>query len=297
MKVIPSHIPVLKGEVVKLLKLKPGSVVIDATLGLGGHSLAIAKKIGYKGIIIGIDKDAKSLTIIRKNLSRRQSNSQFIIVCSSYIHLDTIAKDHGYDCVDAILFDLGLSSLQLEGDRGFSFKENAPLDMRFDQTCGPTAADIVNGYSQVQLADLIWQFGQERAARRIAKAIYQHRKHKKIETTDELVQIITQAKSGRRGKIHPATLTFQALRIAVNQELATLETVLPKAVDLLCPNGRLAVISYHSLEDRIVKHFFRNLKQAEKVELITKKPVRPQDEEIHNNPRARSAKLRVIEKI
>jgi len=297
LKVIPSHIPVLKEEVVKLLRLKPDSVVIDATFGLGGHSLAIAQEIGHRGIIIGIDKDAKSLTIVRKNLSKRKSNSQFIIVCDSYTHLDTIAKNHGYSCVDAILLDLGLSSLQLKSPRGFSFRENAPLDMRFDQTCGPTAADIINGYSQVQLADLIWQFGEERAARRIAKAIYQRRKHKKIETTDELVQIITQVKGGRRGKLHPATLTFQALRIEVNQELTMLKTVLPKAIDLLCPKGRLAVISYHSLEDRIVKHFFRNLKQSEKVKLITKKPVRPQNEEIQNNPQSRSAKLRVIEKI
>lgn len=169
--------------------------------------------------------------------------------------------------------------------------------MRFDVTEPVTAADIVNGYPVKKLADLIWQFGQERQSRKIAKAIFDRRRKQRIETTDDLAQIVSQAKGGRRGKIHPATLTFQALRIAVNQELLAIQTALPKAIKLLKPKGRLAVISYHSLEDRLVKHLFRDLARSGQITLIVKKPITASVDEIKNNPRARSAKLRVVEKI
>ena len=294
----PLHIPVLSGEVIDLLNLKSGSVVVDATLGLGGHSKIMAEKIGSDGVIIGIDKDVESIKIVNKNLCIKKSNGQIIVIHGSYVDVDTIVANCGYKAVDAIFFDLGLSSLQLDtAARGFSFQKSAPLDMRFDITEPVTAADIVNGYSVKDLADLIWQFGQERQSRKIAKAIFDRRRKQRIETTDDLAQIILQAKGGRRGKIHPATLTFQALRIAVNQELVAIQTALPKAIKLLKPKGRLAVISYHSLEDGLVKHLFRDLSNDNKVNLIVKKPITASFEEIKSNPRARSAKLRVVEKI
>jgi len=296
--VAPVHIPVLSGEITDLLNLKPGSIVVDATLGLGGHSKIMAKKIGSCGVIIGIDKDVESIKIVNKNLCIKKSNSQLIVVHGSYVDIDTIVANYGYKTVDAILFDLGLSSLQLDtATRGFSFQKNAPLDMRFDTTEPTTAADIVNGYPVKKLADLIWQFGQERQSRKIAKAIFDRRRQKRIETTDDLAQIISKAKGGRRGKIHPATLTFQALRIVVNQELLAIQTALPKAIKLLKSKGRLAVISYHSLEDRLVKHLFRDFAQNDQITLVVKKPIIASKEEIKNNPRSRSAKLRVIEKI
>lgn len=294
----PLHIPVLSGEVINLLNLKPGSIVVDATLGLGGHSKIMAEKIGPNGIIIGIDKDVESIKIVNKNLCIKKPNGQLVVVHGSYVDVDTIVANYGHKAVDAIFFDLGLSSLQLDtATRGFSFQKSAPLDMRFDVTEPVTAADIVNGYPVKKLADLIWQFGQERQSRKIAKAIFDRRRKQRIETTDDLAQIVSQAKGGRRGKIHPATLTFQALRIAVNQELLAIQTALPKAIKLLKPKGRLAVISYHSLEDRLVKHLFRDLARSGQITLIVKKPITASVDEIKNNPRARSAKLRVVEKI
>lgn len=295
----PLHIPVLSGEVIDLLNLKPGSVVVDATLGLGGHSEIMAEKIGSNGIIIGIDKDVESIKIVNKNQSIKKSASQLIVVHGSYVDIDAIVDDRGYKSVDAILFDLGLSSLQLDtANRGFSFQQNAPLDMRFDATeQTATATDIVNGYSVKELADLIFLLGQERQSRKIAKAIFDRRRKQRIETTEDLAQIISKAKGGRRGKIHPATLTFQALRIAVNKELLAIQEALPKAIKLLKPKGRLAVISFHSLEDKLVKHLFRDLAKAGKISLVVKKPIVASFEETKDNPRSRSAKLRVIEKI
>lgn len=299
---MPSHIPVLAREVVELLRLSKGAVVIDATLGAGGHSQAILNQIGPKGIVIGIDKDKDAITVASKNLSSViQSHHQLVAVRGSYTDIDSIfssaAKNRRCHRIDGILFDLGLSSLQLESGRGFSFATDAPLDMRFDQSGELTAASIVNSYSQPDLADILWQLGEERASRRIAKAIFEARKKQRIRTTQELAQIIAKVKPWRRGKIHPATLTFQALRMAVNSELTNLTQALPKAIVLLKPGGRLAVISYHSLEDRIVKNIFRDTVKAGLAKLITKKPIRPAWAEIKANPRSRSAKLRVIEKV
>jgi len=295
--VTPKHIPVLVGEVVSLLDLKPGCVVVDATFGLGGHSQAMFKKISPKGILIGIERDAQTIKIASQNQDFKKPNGKSFIVHGNYTDIDPIVKSCGHSRVDAVLFDLGLSSLQLDLERGFSFRVDAPLDMRFDTSSGITAREIVNSYPKDDLANLIWEFGQERQSRKIAQAIYDHRRKQPIATTQELADIVAEAKGGRRGKIHPATLTFQALRIAVNQELANIKEGLPEAFELLNVGGRLAVISYHSLEDKIVKNYFRDLAKSKQANLITKKPVIPSRVEINSNPRARSAKLRVLEKI
>jgi len=291
------HVPVLVEEVIAGLDLNPGKVVIDATIGDGGHAIKILKKINPGGVLIGIDRDPDATKKANENLSHQKSNVQLVIVHDSYSHLGNIIESHGYHRVDAILLDLGLSSRQLSFGRGFSFLEDAPLDMRFDSTQGITAAEIVNSYPKDELANIIWKFGEERASRRIADAIWQARRKTKITTTRQLADIVTVAKGGRRGRIHPATQTFQALRIAVNEELDTLTQTLPQAIELLNPQGRLAVISYHSLEDRIVKHIFRDIAKTGSIQLITKKPITPTREEIQNNPRSRSAKLRIITKL
>lgn len=291
------HIPVLVDEVIDLLDLQPGEVAIDATVGDGGHAEKILGQINPGGFLLGIDRDPEAVTFTYEKLSLNQQQSQFAIHHGSYLDLDVILESYGYQGADGILFDLGLSSRQLVRGRGFSFKETAPLDMRFDPEAELTAEAIVNSYPKDKLANLLWEFGEERASRRIADAIFKARHKSRITTTTELADIVSSAKGGRKGKIHPATQTFQALRIAVNQELEAISIALPKAINLLNPGGRLVVISYHSLEDRIVKQQFRNLYKQEQVILITKKPVRAPRSEILSNPRARSAKLRVIEKI
>jgi len=293
----PIHIPVLAEEVVQELALHAGAVVVDATVGDGGHAALMLNAISPGGFLIGIDRDLEATKVAYENLSLKKSNAKFVIVHGSFSHLDHILEDAGYRGIDAILFDLGLSSRELMPARGFSFLHDAPLDMRFDNSAGQTAADIVNSYPKDKLADLIYEFGEERASRRIADAIFIARRKHRITSTVELADIITQAKGGRRGKIHPATQTFQALRIAVNDELSSLMSALPQAIQLLHPGGRAAVISYHSLEDRIVKNIFREAAHAGTVELLTKKPVVPSRAEVLANPRARSAKLRAIKKI
>jgi len=294
----PTHIPVLLAEVVDGLNLSPGNVVIDATLGAGGHAIAIARAIGPRGIIIGIDKDDQAIEIARSNLRSTKSKDSLVAVHGSYTDVGDILQDHGYSRADAILFDLGLSSLQLAStDRGFSFNTDAPLDMRFDRSEGLTAEEIVNSYSKEELADLIYKLGQEHASRQVAKAIFEHRQKGRIVSTKQLAEIVIRAKGGRKGRIHPATQTFQALRMAVNNELGLIEQAIPRAMDQLNPGGRLAVISYHSLEDGLVKRIFKEASKRGLVELITKKPIVPTREEIKSNPRSRSAKLRIIQKI
>ena len=287
----------LVDETTQLLNLKLGEVVVDATVGDGGHAQSILSKISPGGFLIGIDKDPEAVTVAYENLSRQKSNAKFVVVHGSFSHLGDILKDAGYQRADAILFDLGISSRELLSKRGFSFQFDAPLDMRFDPTAPVTAADIVNSYPKEKIAQLLWEFGEERASRKIAEAIFTARRKGKITSTLQLAEIVTAAKGRRQGRIHPATQTFQALRIAVNDELGLLTETLPQAIQLLNPNGRIAVISYHSLEDRIVKNIFRDAARAGVVQLITKKPVRPAREEVLKNPRARSAKLRVISKL
>lgn len=262
------HIPVLLNEVVAALEIKPGEKYIDCTFGGGGHFRAIQEA---GGIVLGIDQDPEAQAPIRGN----------------FAHLKEIADTAGFHPVSGILFDLGVSSHQLETDyRGFSFKRGglSKLDMRMDQTTGLTAADLINAGSEKELANLFFKYGEERESRKIAKAIVSNRP---VETTNDLAEIIL--KVSHRGKFdrtHPATRVFQALRIAVNDELNSLETALPQALGLLKPGGKLAVISFHSLEDRIVKNFMKK-------SLL----IRPTEQEIANNPKARSGKLRVMEKI
>ncbi len=284
-------------ETIQLLDLHPKEVVVDATVGDGGHAKLMLDKISPGGYLIGIDRDPEAVTVAYENLSFAKSNAKFITVHGSFADLGDIVKNAGHRGVDAILFDLGLSSRELSGSRGFSFKTDAPLDMRFDPTSSLTAEEIVNSYPKEKLANLIYELGEERGSRRIADAIFAARQRQRITTTKELAEIVSAAKGGRRGRIHPATQTFQALRIAVNDELDQISTVLPSAIQLLNSGGRIAVISYHSLEDRIVKNIFRDAKQRGEVQLITKKPIAPSRAEVLANPRARSAKLRVIAKL
>jgi len=289
------HIPVLLEEVVELLALKPGSVIIDGTVGLGGHALAMLERISPNGKLLGIDRDQANLDRAKKNLA--SYSKQIDLVHDNYLNLKQIAYDRGFYPADAILLDIGFSSVHIEdSDRGFSFQHQGPLDMRYDQSQGQTAADIINEWSVNELTEIFRKLGEERHARKIAIAIARTRRHEPIQTTTDLANLISNAIPTQRGKIHPATRVFQALRIAVNDELAVLEQALPQALGTLKPGGRLAVISFHSLEDRIVKHTFKEF-DGTKIKIITKKPVIATKEETKENPRSRSAKLRVAERI
>jgi len=281
---------------------------VDGTLGAGGHARGILEASAPDGQLLGLDVDPQALAIAREILAPHESRVH--LVQASYITLSAQLKQLGWDEVDGIVLDLGASSMQFDTpERGFSFMQDAPLDMRFGPHLPQTAADIVNNYTERELADLIYEYGEERDSRKIARAIV---KARPLHTTRELITVI-EAVSPRRGdRVHPATRTFQALRIAVNEELASIESVLPQAVTSLKPGGRLAVISFHSLEDRIVKDFFREQSKElvnppyEKIhevernavlKEVNRKPITPSDEETKNNPRARSAKLRIAEKM
>jgi 16S rRNA (cytosine1402-N4)-methyltransferase len=275
------HIPVLLSEVLEYLRVKPEGIYIDCTLGEGGHAEAILKK-GAK--VIGIEQDEEILKIAKKRLNKY--NITFI-----HDNFKNIVVDGS---VDGILYDLGLSSFHLESKtRGFSFKYDAPLDMRLDLRNKTTAKDLVNQLSQKELAQIILKYGEEHKANKIAKAII---KNRPISTTFELIKAIEHVLPKYK-RIHPATKVFQALRIAVNRELDVLDESLDEALPLLKKGGRMVMISYHSLEDRIIKHKFRRWAEDEWVKIITKHPIKPTQEEIKANPRARSAKLRVVEKI
>ena len=306
-----SHIPVLTDSLVEML-LPDGLGVnrlIDGTVGGGGHTRALLEA-GVREVL-AFDLDLEAIAVARDVLAAYRDR---VTLChASYLHMGEKALARGWDAVDAIVLDLGLSSMQLDSRRrGFSFRHDARLDMRFDVAGkNPTAHELVNSLSEQDLADLFFHYGEERRSRRIAKAITRHRP---IDTTRELAEIVAGALPRRRGKsrkIHPATKVFQALRIAVNQELDSVEKVLPLAVDLLRPGGRLAVIAFHSLEDRIVKQAFKEMaatlaappgmasiqaKEA-RVKLVNRRPIIANSEEIGDNPRSRSAKLRVIEKL
>lgn len=249
---------------------------------------------------MGLDRDDEALAACRERLAR--FGERVVLIKGLFVDLPRHLQRAGFSNVDGVLLDLGVSSRQLDDPkRGFSFQSDGPLDMRMDQSSGQTAADLVNGLSETELADVIYQYGEERFSRRIARAIVQARTIRPLQTTQELVQVIRGAvpSAYRNGRIHCATRTFQALRIAVNREIETLEPALRGAAGVLRPGGRLAVISFHSLEDRIVKHTFRALSQGEDASLavLTKKPQRPNEDECRANPRARSAKLRVAERI
>jgi len=269
---------------------------LDCTVGRCGHAAEILAASAPDGIVIGIDRDPGAIEADRALLA--QFGSRLVLIKGNFVDLKRHLAERGISQVNGVLFDLGVSSPQIDDPaRGFSFQAEGPLDMRMDPSSGRTAADIVNGAGESDLADMIYQFGEERYSRRIARAIVRSRAARPLRTTSELVSVIESSVPGayRRGRIHCATRTFQALRIAVNRELEHLEPALRDAVDVLTPGGRLCVISFHSLEDRIVKRTFRAL-SGSTLAVLTKKPQVPGDEEIARNPRARSAKLRVAER-
>ena len=304
------HLPVLLAETIDALQPHSGGVYLDGTVGAGGHAEAILRASDPSGRLIGFDQDEQALIVARQRLAG--FGERVALFHANFDQMKQVTLVQAIPLADGILLDIGVSSMQLDqAERGFSFREDAPLDMRMNQTAGQTAADLVNELGQDELANLIYQYGEERLSRRIARAIVQARP---IERTQQLAEVIARATpgGGRRQKIHPATRTFQALRIAVNDELGALERVLPQALKLLKPGGRLAIITFHSLEDRLVKQFFRRESQdcicppeqlictcdhQASIKLITKRPITAVTTEIDVNPRARSAKLRVVELI
>lgn len=285
-------------EVISSLNLKSEDIVLDATAGGGGHAGEILKKILPDGKLIGLDADPSVLKIAEETL--KNFTGSFKLINENFKNLDIVLSKENIKSVNAILFDLGISSYQIEDkSRGFSIKENARLDMRMDPSLTKTAYDIVNGYAEKELSDIIMRFGEDRLHNRISRYIAEERSRKPIETTHELAAIIRKAIGFRHkgSRIDPATRTFQAIRIAVNGELDALEEGLKKAVAWLDVGGRIAVISFHSLEDRIVKNLFKGYASLGVLKIITKKPIRPSDEEVQLNPRSRSSRLRVAERI
>ncbi len=283
-------------EVISYLNLKPGYTALDATIGGGGHAIEILKRICPGGRLIGIDADGSTLAIAERALQNFAESCK--LINDNFRNLDVILDSEGVQKLDACLLDVGISSFQINnGDRGFSFQHEAKLDMRMDPRLEISAWDVVNRYREEDLAELIRNYGEERFARRVAGYIVNGRREKTIDTTEQLRLLIHKALKGRRGKIDPATRTFQAIRIEVNDELRALEEGLKKAVDHLAPCRRIAVLSFHSLEDRIVKNTFKAYASQGGLKIITKKPQVASDRERVSNPRSRSAKLRVAERI
>ncbi len=292
------HIPVLADVLVEQIKLPQDAAMVDATIGQGGHSLLFGKRLGPKGAIIGLDVDTNAIQRAQSVLEGLQC--RVILVNSNFSEIADAVRGQGFEKVDFILADLGVCSAQLEDERmGLSFQKNMPLDMRMDKRLKTTAADIINGTDEKTLADLIYRFGEERASRRIARFIVERRKNEPIKTTLQLASIVSGAlgKGTQWSRIHPATRTFQALRIAVNNELENLESLVDSAAELLRPKGYIAIISFHSLEDRIVKINFKQNEDKGIYQIITKRPITPLRSEILSNRRARSAKLRIAQKI
>jgi 16S rRNA (cytosine1402-N4)-methyltransferase len=301
------HVPVLLKETMELLMTNPAGIYIDGTLGRGGHATEILKRLSPEGRLIGFDRDAEAIEKTEEIL--KPFGARAVRIHGNFEDMKERCRQIGVTEVDGVLLDLGVSSPQLDvAERGFSFAKDGPLDMRMDRTQGRSAADLVNDESEAALADWIYQFGEDRDARRIARAIVLERQNGRIERTLQLAGIVERAKGGRRGATHPATQTFQALRMAVNAELESLESGLEAGLSMLREGGRMAVITFHSLEDRPVKEFFKrhsvkreSLQQGgerlvyEKpaVRLLTKKPLTASEQELTENPRARSAKLRV----
>ncbi len=297
----PPHKPVMLNEVISFIKPGKGDIIVDATIGAGGHSCEILKMIEPDGLLIGIDKDAEILKIAGRYLSK--ISDSYKLYQADYVDLDYILNKLEISKVQGILLDLGVSSLQLDSEeRGFSFIREGPLDMRMDRSQGKTAEDLLKRLSEKEMADIFWRYGEEGRSRRIAKAIMQERKRgAEIKTTTQLSKIVEKAlytprKYQKKRRIHPATRVFQALRIAVNDELKSLEHFLNNVCEFLASGSRIVVVSFHSLEDRLVKNAFRNGQAASSLEILTKKPLSPLDSEIRENVRARSAKLRAAER-
>jgi len=305
------HIPVMLSECIEALITDPEGIYIDGTLGNGGHSMEILKHLKGNGRLIGFDRDIDAIERVKHSLGAEPSG-RVELVHDNYAHMTEQLDRMGIGKVHGLLLDLGVSSFQLDvADRGFSFQKDAPIDMRMDQTQGRTAGELVNTGSESELADIIFNYGEDRSARRIARAIVEARSKNEIQTTLQLAGIVERAKGGRKGrKTHPATQTFQALRMAVNDELAGVEQVLETMIHRMVAGGRIAVLTFHSLEDRLVKQFFnRHVPREESlqqggvrktgenppVKWIWKKPLMATDEEQRMNPRSRSAKLRAVE--
>lgn len=292
-----AHVTVLNKEAVSGLNLKPDSVVVDGTLGNGGHARTILTHLSAEGVYVGIDVDP---TAIEAQQELNANEAAVHLICSNFTNIASALSELGIACADAVLADLGWRMEQFTSGRGFSFKEKEPLLMTYGDPAlyTFTAFDIVNEWKEESIADIIYGYGEERFARRIAKAIINSRAHAPITTSEQLAEIVTAAIPARfrSRRIHPATKTFQAFRIAVNDELGTLKEFLGEAAKVLCAKGRLAIITFHSLEDRIVKNYFKELVRDQMYTLITKKPIIASEEEHAMNPRARSAKLRIIEK-
>ena len=292
------HIPVLTEPLLEWILLPKDGVMVDATVGHGGHSQLFGRMLGPEGYLLGLDVDQNSIQRAHLNLSDLVCRVE--LVRENFAGMNEVLSHQNIEKVDFILADLGFCSGQLDdADRGLSFQKPMPLDMRLDDRLKTTAADLVNGLSQTELADVIYEFGQDRASRKIARSIVQQRSQKKFTTTTELAMLICRAMrlTPHPGRIHPATRTFQALRIAVNRELESLDTLLTDAPDRLNPGGFIAIISFHSLEDGRVKRNFRQNKADGIYDILTKKPIAASREEIARNPRARSAKLRIAKRL
>ncbi len=294
----PQHVPVLLEECLDLLNVQPGGVYADATLGLGGHSGAIARGLGAGGTLIAFDRDPEAMAKAQARMAEIAEELGSEMPAVRYVSrpFSDITEEIAPGSLDGLLADFGVSSLQLdEPHRGFSFRSDGPLDMRMDPRVGPTAEQVVNQADEEDLANLIYEFGEERRSRRIARAIVRARP---ISTTAELARVVSAAAHSMKGdKIHPATRTFQALRIQVNRELTEIQTLLESAGSLLKPGGRVVLISFHSLEDRLVKDSFRAGAKAGVLSILTKKPLVATAEEERTNPRSRSAKLRAAERL
>ncbi len=309
----PVHVPVLLPETLELLAPKPGGILVDATLGPGGHAEALLEAVGPRGRVVGVDRDAEAIRFARNRLER--FGEAFLPLHGNHRDLIRLLREAGVFAVDGVLFDLGISSMQLDApERGFSFQADGPLDMRMDGDSGSTAAEILATSDEAELRRILWSYGEERRAGAIARAVVEQREREPLERTRQLAELVQRVlgPAAKRFRIHPATRTFQALRIAVNREIDDLERVVTESVSILRRGARLAVIAYHSLEDRAVKHAMRALAERcicpprlpvcgcgreNLLSVLTSKPVRPSAEEVARNPRARSARLRVGERL
>ena len=292
----PLHKPVMVEEVLDYLNLQSGQTILDCTVGGGGHAIRILDKIKPDGFLIGIDKDMEILQTTKQSLSK--ITGKFKLYHADYSDIDEVLRQADIDKVNGVLLDLGVSSLQFDqADRGFSFAKEAPLDMRMDRSCGITAQNLIQRLSETELGELLWKYGEERRSRRIARAILKEEKGVGITSTRQLAAIVERVVPRGKGKIHPATRVFQALRIAVNKELENLEIFLDKIYNYMAVGARIVIISFHSLEDRIVKNKFIEKAKQNIFRVLTKKPITPCETEIRENIRSRSAKLRVAERI
>jgi 16S rRNA (cytosine1402-N4)-methyltransferase len=297
---ISEHIPVLAGTLAERIEIPPDGVMVDATIGHGGHSFLLGKTLGPEAVIIGMDIDQSAVRRAQDQL--KTLVCKVVVLHANFSEIREQLHSLGIEKVDFILADLGVCSAQLaDATFGLSFRANMPLDMRIDKRLERTAADIVNNVDEKSLADLIYTFGEDRASRRIARFIARERQIEPITTTARLADIVCKAlrrpRQGRKSRIHPATRTFQALRIAVNNELENLKTLLDAAPELLKKDGQVAIISYHSLEDRLIKNDFRQNEKVGMYRIMTKKPIEPSRAEINENRRARSAKLRIAQRL